>query len=212
MKKRLTLILTLAICILLSACALDDATLEKIQAGADRMHYAKSYKTSILVTFNSENDIEAFEKRLDVLDLTVEEKEEQDGKIKYKLKSHYSPQKYGFGALSTAKTQSIDIVDSDGNVVLTEGVSVFEFRGDMVVLEVPDEIFENYEYHDIINFDFRLDETVFDTYFGTRNMDGKEYIVFQRTAKSYDYEKMVKAALAFSGIRLENDVKIEVVD
>ena len=211
MKKRISFICLLIVCMLLSACSYDNF-LNNIQKMTDNMYYSKNFKTHILVTFDSENDIEAFEKRLDVLDLSIAEKSEESGKIKYKLTSHYNIGSFVFDELALAKTRAVVLVDSKGNVVLSEGVSVFEFRGSMGIIEVPNEIFEKYEFHKIINFDFKIDETVYDTIFGTRKINDKEYIDFQEHPKSSDTQKLVQAMLGFSGIEMENDVKIEVVN
>jgi len=166
------------------------------------------YETEIICSFESEADILNFEKGLQALNVEVVSIKENGQQHSFFAESHYLL--YAETLHHLKKTYEVEIVDSEGNTVLTPyDVWNEKFDGVLLRFSVPDSLFDAYDYDEIINMRLKIDGVVYDnTYAGFLELDEGNSMDFITKADSSS-SVLIKAVLGLSSYTVEGDITIE---
>lgn len=172
----------------------------------DFLSTLSEFETVVEVTFESDDDIEIFESRLERLSYSVKEKNKHNDYYEYKLFSNYSLSEEEFMYVTMSYVATI--VDDESNVILDmESVTDIKFDGVCLYVYTDDSFYNQYDKDTIYCTSIKIDNEVYSMFPYIRESEDEKYIVYIQPSE-VPRSPLIKCAIAFSGELLFGDVEI----
>lgn len=166
-----------------------------------------TYESNIDVEFENDEDIQVFERRLEMLNVSIQSTTKNGNVTNYILRSHYTLTENDWQSITTE--YDAEIIDENANTMLSKkDVRKVEFDGVCLNVYVADEFYERYDEVAIYHASIKIDGITYPVWPYIRDEREKyiEYIETPETSKSI----LFKAAIAFSNNSFSGNVRIAV--
>lgn len=200
-SKLLCCVLLFAVCCMISSCSRE--SVKQFNANRD------DYKAVISVSFEDEDDVERFEKRLEAMNVEILSYDSKDDAIEYHLLSHYDFSTGEWEMLGEKFEASI-LDENDELMIQRQDVEKVQFDGIYLNVYVDASFFENHS-KEIYYSSIKIDDRIYDTYLYIPETDEGKYIEFSEK-EDMPKTELRKCAIAFASEPMNAEVTITVIE
>lgn len=183
--------------VLLALLALSSCSEEAIADFKDNLFTALDYETTLTVVFDSEDDMEEFQKRLDILNISILSANTDGDTIDYCLHSHYPLTESECASLGRNLSDAVIVNPEHETMLEIADIVELNFDGAALNIYTDDEFYNDYDEDAIYQSSIKIDGEIYKMSPFLREDGNRKYIQYN-TGGDTPRSVLIEFAIAYA--------------